>query len=361
MATRSSLVEMLTLGLSDESAFIAASKASKSPESLATFTLRKQIIEHPKFTLAVREIARLHERSKVAGVTEGLLFVAQTGSGKSTVLKYYEAKFPRTHSKSGTRIPVLRVDTPESPTVKTLAEAILFALGDPAATKGTAAAKTNRIIHFFKECGVELLLIDEFQHFYDGRRSTESRRVSDWLKNLINQVQAPVILAGLPRSIAVVNANPQLRRRFGTPHYMQPFGFDTDDERLEFRAVLQSIQSRLPIPCISLSENNMARCFYYASHGILDYVVKIIDDAVSRSSMDVEGMLTQQSFEIAFKRAVWLDAPEHLNPFSKDATLRLLNGVLEPFDIFDDVTQYTRADGYRKAGRGVKAGKTASI
>lgn len=91
------------------------------------------------------------------------------------------------------------------------------------------------------------------------------QRVSDWLKNLINQVQTPVILAGLPRSIAVVNANPQLRRRFGAPHYMQPFSFDTEDEILEFRGVLHSIQSRLPVPCVSLSENNMARRFYYGN------------------------------------------------------------------------------------------------
>lgn len=359
MTTRSPLAEMLTFGLSDASASVAESKSSNSAASLSAFTLRKQIIEHPKFTLAIREIARLHARGKVAGVAEGLLFVAQTGSGKSTVLKYYEKKFPRIHSKRGTLIPVLRVDTPESPTVKTLAEAILFGMGDPAAAKGTATAKTNRIIYFFKECGVELLLIDEFQHFYDGRNSKESQRVSDWLKNLINQVQTPVILAGLPRSIAVVNANPQLRRRFGAPHYMQPFSFDTEDEILEFRGVLHSIHSRLPVPCVSLSENNMARRFYYGSHGILDYVVKIIDDAVSRFGLDSEGNLTQESFETAFRRAVWLDAPSHLNPFSKDATLRLLNRTLEPFDIFDDVTQYTHADGYRKTGRGKTTRKGA--
>lgn len=342
MTAKNSMSEMLTLGLSDTT-------ASASSRSLSTFTLRKQVIEHSKFTLAIREIARLHERGKTLGVAEGLLFVAQTGSGKTTVLQYYESRFPRLETTRGTRIPVLRVDTPESPTVKTLAEAILFAMGDPAAAKGTASAKTNRIIHFFKECGVELLFIDEFQHFFDGRRVTESKRVSDWLKNLINKVGIPVILAGLPRSIAVVNANPQLRRRFGAPHYMQPFGFDNQEERLEFRGVLKGIQSRLPMPCIDLSEVSMAQRFYFASHGLLDYVVKIIDDAVSRACSDSGELLTQQAFEAAFKRTIWLDAPDHLNPFSKVATLRLLNRTLEPFDIWDDITQYTSTQGYQKS------------
>jgi hypothetical protein len=350
MTAQNPMSEMLTLGLSD-------STISTKSKCLTTFTLRKEVIEHSKFTLAIREIARLHERGIAAGVAEGLLLVAQTGSGKTTVLQYYESRFPRIETTRGTRIPVLRVDTPESPTVKTLAEAILFAMGDPAAAKGTASAKTNRIIHFFKECGVELLFIDEFQHFYDGRRVTESKRVSDWLKNLINKVGIPVILAGLPRSIAVVNANPQLRRRFGAPHYMQPFGFVSQDEQLEFRGVLKVIQSRLPVPCIDLSEANVAQRFFYASHGLLDYVVKIIDDAVSRACPDSGEPLTQQAFEVAFKRTIWLDAPDHLNPFSKGATLRLLNRTLEPFDIWDDITQYTSTQGNQNAVRRVVVGK----
>ena len=350
MTTETRMLEMLTLGLFDTA-------ASASSRCLSTFTLQNQVIEHPKFTLPIREIARLHQRGKVAGVADSMLLVAQSGTGKSTALKYYEERFPRTETQRGTRIPVLRVCTPESPTVKTLAEAVLVAMGDPASSRGTASAKTNRIIHFFKECGVELLFIDEFQHFYDGQRVAESKRVSDWLKNLITMAQIPVVLAGLPRSIAIVNANPQLRRRFGAPHYMQPFGFDTQDERLEFRGVLHGIQSRLPVPCSDLSEANLAQRFYFASHGLLDYVVKIIDDAVSRSCPDSGEPVTQQAFEAAFKRTIWLDAPDHLNPFSQRATLRLLNRTLEPFDIWDDITQYTSTEGYQKAMRRAAIGK----
>jgi hypothetical protein len=340
MTTRTALSEMLTLGLT-----VPLDQATSLPE--INFTLRKQIIEHSKFTAAIREIARLHKRGKEAGVAEGMLFVAQTGSGKTTALQYYESKFPRIDTEKGTSITVLRVDTPESPSVKTLAEAILYAMGDPAAAKGTATAKTNRIVYFFKECGVELLFIDEFQHFYDGHRNSESRRVSDWLKNLINKVGIPVVLAGLPRSISVVNANPQLRRRFGSPYYMRPFIFDSEEDQLEFRGVLNGIQTRLPLSCIDLSEANIARSFYFASHGLLDYVVKIIDDAVSRAPIGEDLVLNLSSFEAAFKRTIWRDVPDNLNPFSPNATLRLLNRTLEPFDVWDDIAQYTTTGGYR--------------
>lgn len=356
MSARDQVHSLLTLGIEEGS-------AAALPAAISNFTLRKEFIEHPKFTAVIREIARIHQRGRAAGVAEGLLLVAQTGSGKTTALEYYRARFPRSVEAGVTKIPVLFVETPESPSVKDLAEAILHALGDPAASKGTAAAKTQRIVMFFRECGVQLLLIDEFQHFFDGSRVTESRRVSDWLKSLINKVGVPVVLAGLPRAIQVVNINPQLRRRFATPYYMEPFSFATAPDRLEFRGVLKSIQARLPNGSVDLSGADMARRFYFASHGLFDYVVKIIDDAASRGGTGPGGMLSMADYARAFKAVVWSAAPDQLNPFIETAKLRLLTQPLEPFDIWDDVANYTTRASSRKkqgttAGGATKAAKT---
>ena len=353
MSARERIYELLILGLTPEEVAALSGKA-------AVFTLRKEIIEHTKFTRAIREIARLHQRGREARVAEGMLLVAQTGSGKTTLLEYYERGFPRTFKDGVTMIPVLRVDTPESPSVKDLAEAILNALGDPAAAKGTTAAKTRRICHFFKVCGVELMLIDEFQHFFDGTRVAESRRISNWLKLLMIKVRIPVVLAGLPRSIQVVNLNPQLRRRFAAPFYMEPFAFGTKEEQVELRGVLGGIQQSLPKGSIDISEANMAMRFYYASHGLFDYIVKVIDDAASRGGSGAGGQLTMADYAMAFKRVVWFDAPDALNPFMEKATLRLLTKPLEPFDIWDDIANYTKPPQIRKratAGRGVAVKK----
>ncbi|MCW2313710.1 TniB family NTP-binding protein [Rhodoferax antarcticus] len=329
---------------------------SPSRKKCEDFTLRKGIVEYPRFTFAVSEIARLHRRGLEANDPQGMLLVAQTGCGKSTVFEYYEKHFPRRETRLATEIPVLRVNTPESPTVKMLAEAILFAMQDPAASKGTAMVKTNRIINLFLECKVELLLIDEFQHFFDGRHVAESKRVSDWLKNLITSVNIPVVLAGLPRAISVVNNNPQLRRRFGAPHYMSPFGFTTEKDQLEFRGVLKGIHNSIPCQCVQLHDANIARSFFYATHGLFDYIVKIVDDAVSRGGTGSNGQVTTEDFAAAFKRSVWMDAPDELNPFSGMTKFRLLTRPLEPFDILDDINRYTshrtQADGALGKGNG---------
>lgn len=336
MSACDSISDLQALGLKSD-------QVQPLPAAVANFTLRKDVFEHPKFTACVREIARIHERGRSAGVSEGMLLVAQTGTGKSTLLEYYAERFPRTIVHGVVRIRVLLVETPEFPSVKDLAEAVLGALGDPAASKGTTAAKTKRIIHFFRECGVELLLLDEFQHFFDGSRVAESLRVSNWLKSLINKAGIPVVLAGLPRAIQVVNINPQLRRRFAAPHYMEPFNFDTKEEQEEFRGVLSGIQQSLPMGSVDISEANMARRFYFASHGLFDYVVKIIDDAASRGGSGDGGCLTMADYARAFQQVVWSAAPVGLNPFAEVPALRLLRQPFEPFDIWDDVEQYTAA------------------
>jgi hypothetical protein len=310
------------------------------PAAVTNFTLREEVFEHSKFTPVIREIARIHHRGRSAGVAEGMLLVGQTGSGKSTALEYYAQRFPRTTEDGIVKIPVLLIPTPESPSVKDFAEAVLDALGDPAASKGTARAKTKRIAHFFGECGVELMLIDEFHHFFDSTRAAESKRISDWLKAMKDIARIPTVLTGLPRAIQVVYMNRQLRRRFSAPQYMEPFGFDSEEDQLEFRGVLKGIQSLLPMGSIDISEANMARRFYFATHGLFDYIVKIVDDAVSRGGTGKDGQVTMADYAAAFKRTVWSAAPEHLNPFMEKATLRLLRGPLEPFDIWDDVAQY---------------------
>lgn len=306
----------------------------------AEFSVRNAIVEHPTFCKALKRIMQLHQRGITAGVAEGGLFTGQTGSGKTTLLKYYQSYFPPREEFDRRVVPVLLVTTPASPTVKNLAEAILVALGDPASGKGTAEEKTRRICRYLVECKVELLLIDEFQHFYDSKQVSQAKKMTDWLKNLFNDVNIPVVLAGLPRSTLVIRMNPQLKRRFSAPYYLKPFGFETDAEKKQFRAILKSIQATLPLPSVELYEANLARRFYFASLGLFDYVAKVIDKAVQLAGESRATSLTTELLAQAFTETVWRDVPKKLNPFKEGALLRRLDKTGEPFEIWDDPDQY---------------------
>lgn len=329
----SKLAELRMLGLTGT--------ARSKKQTHFVFTVRDRIIEHNSFTKAVRAIAQAHERWTLAKVPAALLIHGQSGCGKSTVLRYYLQQFPRQTTPRKTIIPVLRVVTPESPTVRSFTEAVLVALGDPAAARGSAAVKTQRIMHFVKECEIQLFLIDEFHHFCDSKR-TEYRRVTDWLKNLINECGVPVVLFGLPRSISALHSNEQLRRRFSSPIHLAEFGFTTAEEQLTFRSVLQHLQSLMPYQHgLDLSDSEVAMRFHFATNGLIDYVVKIIDELVVASAGDPRPAVDYNALQEAFKVQIWADVPDQLNPFNPAAKPRRLDQANEPFSIWDDPYAYT--------------------
>ncbi|MDR6213620.1 TniB family NTP-binding protein [Paracidovorax wautersii] len=305
------------------------------------FTVRDKIIEHPEFTRAVRAIAGVHERWIAAKLPGAILIYGQSGAGKSTVLRYYLGKFPRQITPRKIRIPVLRIVTPEAPTVRSFTEAILVALGDMAASKGSAAVKTQRIMHFIKECEVQVILIDEFHHFCDSNKS-ERRRVTDWLKNLINECGVPVILFGLPRAISALYSNEQLRRRFAAPLHLKEFGFQAAEEQTLFRGVLAHLQSLVPRKSgLDISQPEVAMRFHFATNGLIDYVIKIVDELVVSSP---DGESTEISFDRlqeAFRTQIWSEAPDKLNPFNPKVKPRRLHSRNEPFAVWDDPSAYT--------------------
>jgi hypothetical protein len=313
---------------------------ARAPGSLHHFTLRKDLIFFTAFERTVKEISLLHYRWRASGVCEGLLVYGQHGSGKSTAIDHYLKQFPSKRVSGVKKTPVLLTLTPETPSVVSLSDVLLSSLGDPVLTRSTAATKLNRIVHFFKECEVEMLILDEFQHFYDTHRVHEGRRVSDWLKNLMNLTGVCVVLVGLPRAIAALHANPQLRRRFNAPFHHAEFSFINEAAQKEWRGLLDVIEKRLPVKFSTpLSSPKSARRMYYATHGLVDYVVKIVDDAVAMSGVKFGGVLSDNHLALAFRRKVWSACPDWINPFVTE-NLRVLTQAREPFCDWDEPEKY---------------------
>lgn len=303
---------------------------------LLGYSCRNRAIQYPIHKEALEKIELLHKRARASGYAGGLLITGFTGSGKSTVKKEYAARFPKRDEGELTRVTVLCVDTPSAPTAKNLAEALLVALGDAMSYRGTAEQKTQRIYRLLKLCKVELLIIDEFQHFFEHGRHYEAIRVTDWLKNMLNNANIPVVLLGLPYCDLVLRLNVQLARRFSSRHSLRPFGFSSPEEVQEFRGILAAIQNDLPIPSTSMSQPEMAMRFYYATYGLIDFMGKIIDGAIMLAHRYGHTRLDEELFADAFEEEVWRDAPRELNPFAtKLEDLRLLNKAGEPFALVE--------------------------
>ena len=298
------------------------------------FSLRKELFLHTRFKQAMLQIAELHAYSQHNSVGGGLLITGPSGVGKTTILQQYLQNFPRQQEKYITIIPVLHVVTPASPTVKSLAESILIALGDPLARRGSAEEKTFRIYQLLKSCQVELLLIDEFQHCYYAHSIVEYRRVADWLKNVISISGAAVVLLGLEEAEMVIASNEQLARRFSARLHITAFRFEHQEDFQEFRAVLKGYQQSLVIqPEEPLFEANLARRFLVASHGLIDYVRKILEGATVVAGCAGLPKLDLTTYAAAFRKDVWPSVPDRLNPFHLESPLRKLDRPGEPYHL----------------------------
>ncbi|CAJ3068828.1 TniB family protein [Burkholderia pseudomallei] len=158
------------------------------------FNVRKSIVEHPDFVAALKSIEDVHQWLRESGEAGCLATIGESGAGKSTVLECYRAKFPVREEVLRRHVPVLYVIVPAVPTVRSLAEAILIALGEIPQVGQSSARLTEQIVKLVHGCGVEIIMLDEFQHFVEGDRRS-LRQVANWLKVLLDRLPAAVVLA----------------------------------------------------------------------------------------------------------------------------------------------------------------------
>lgn len=285
--------------------------------------IEKIFISYPRLKAITEKVGECQQVSKIAAEPKCLLVMGPPGAGKSTIYKKAQARFPRRVENGVTIVPVLAATIPVPATVKALATRLLTALGDPLADKGTTTSKTERLYKLIEECKVELIALDEFQHFIDSDSQVVLRTVSDWLKNLINETKKPVVLFGLPSSIQILYSSQlnQLSRRFPYRIELNPFKWESEADKLEFRCFLKALDDELPLPNKShLADPITAFRLYYASRGIVNYVMKIVRTAshlaVDRNKPQLTEELLAESFDLEIKQIY----PRLLNPFRNNVS-----------------------------------------
>ena len=165
-----------------------------------------------------------------------------------------------------------------------------------------------------------MLILDEFQHFIDRDSAKVLKTVSDWLKTLILDTNLPIVLIGLPEAeqILQLRCHSQLSRRFANRCYLSPFAWQSDNGE-EFRTFLHLIESQLPLESASnLSELNLARRFYYASDGVVAYVMKLIRYGTYLALQQQKEQLDISILAVAFEKYVQADKLGKINPFLND-------------------------------------------
>lgn len=273
-------------------------------------------IRFPRFEQLREKIAYCHEHSKIAAEPEGLLITGLTGAGKTTLCRAYEQQHPRRRTRDGAVIPVLSTAIPVPATAKSLATRLLATLGDPLAEKGSTVNQTMRLIRYMQECGVEIVLLDEFQHFIDRDSNHVLQSVANWLKDLLNQTGTPIVLVGMPYSEAILRANDQLERRFAAHEELRPFGWSTSEEQNDFRTLLATLDRALPfVRPANLDEFETAVRIHAVSGGRIGLVMKLVRRAAALAiRRGLEG-IDSDALAWAFDEGLSGVSPNRPNPF----------------------------------------------
>lgn len=257
-----------------------------------------------------------------AGVFVCGLILGESGTGKTELLRTFAAKYPPRRNGEGMQRPIVFVEMPHHPAAIAMLEAMLKALGDPRPEKGSRTGKMNRLETLLREQGVQLILLDDLQHMVDKNQNLVLYDAAECLKEISINNHVGIIGSGLADAKLVVKSNEQLKRRYVAPVEISRFDWEDDDSQDIFVAVLKEFETRLPmfeLPRLGGSE--MSLRMYLATGGLIDFVAKILQQAVWNALDSGTRKIALGDLAIARNEALFEVESLSENPFDKKLNL----------------------------------------
>ncbi len=200
--------------------------------------LSTNIIMHSSLQSAHDAICQAVAENEVLSEPRHVILIGDSGCGKSTLLDIIRAEHPPKEEcfQLGVCLQqtVLMLSLPSTITARSMAIEMLRALGDKSSLNGTCQELTERLIRYIKQCNVKVIFLDEFQHLLAlGRGSVQGANqrlltARNWIKSVIVATHVTFVLMGMPDTLALIDQEPQLERRFTHLLHLSPFNPPSD-------------------------------------------------------------------------------------------------------------------------------------
>jgi GTPase SAR1 family protein len=274
------------------------------------------------FLSAVKEV---REGSKEGAEAMCLVVVGEKGVGKSAFLKVYAAENPAETVVEDNVVfitrPVVYVSFPPSPTLKGSAEVFLTALAGSASVRGSRATLTQRIKELLGDLRTELVIADEFQHVREEGAKGKSE-VADWLKDILKCTNVPFVLAGMPETIDIIQADEQLASLTEEPTTITPYVWDGAGSQRAWCTLLAKIDQQLPFNYLSdLAIGKIAENLFLCTDGNLRRLRAILRIAIARALANGGKLLTWDDLAAGYHRLPKMPDVRG-NPFDRNGLFR---------------------------------------
>lgn len=256
-----------------------------------------------------------------------MMVMAGSGFGKTSLINYVASKYPActeiTDWGEQDKKEVLVVTLRSNSTKKDAATEMLKALGDPNPDKGNLLQQTDRILRSLYQCGIKLIIIDEFSHIVQSNSSRVLGKTADWIKDIIkppignpqNCPKIPLIAVGMYNSIKILQSNPQLDTLVTKKSYLFPYGITQEEEFIYYKNFMSNFGEKIKNLGIKIDliDPEIYSRIFAASSGVPRLMIKLIACACGISSSkgdksSVDMLCFDQGFERVFGK-------QKVNPF----------------------------------------------
>jgi Bacterial TniB protein len=235
-----------------------------------------QFIRHKQADTLLNDLEMLLNHPKIERMPARVL-IAQPFNGKSSLLTTFLELHPpgSLPDDSADLIPVLLVDAPTKTTDSLYARILerVNAQYRPQDGDRVLKVQTRRLM---RRLGVRVLMIDEGHNPLHGSHEPQQQFLTE-LKDLSNDLDIPIIVAGTDRLLNALRRDAQLASRF-EPRVLSPWKSDK-----EFLRLLAGFEQTLPLWNASNLKNpktGLPDRLYDFSEGIIGNLARVLQAAV---------------------------------------------------------------------------------